>query len=256
MNKKTLIALLLVVTVFLSGFAVNFDDDQVRKHTVGAIDALIDGNFMALQAHINEQVGLETLNEFFAELSAGLSGVDSYQLDAVNKKVGIQDGQNYVAVLYRMTTEDMVLQVESVVVEGQSGLSSLKIHQIDAQPEPEQAPRGILNWIFTGIGILSVVFTCWMAVDCIRRKMKRKWLWLALILLVTLMLSFTVSGGKLGFQFYGGLNVGLTNLKVYVDRGFVASFYVPLGAIIYFFQRKRLTAPEEESVMNGPEITD
>lgn len=256
MKKKTLIALVLVLTVFLTGFSMKFDDEQVRKYTTGAMDALIAGDFMALRANVNDLVDSESLNTFFKQMSEGLSGISSYELEAVNKKVGVNNGTDYVAVLYVMTTENMVFEVEAVVLEGQSGLASLHINQTDRQPEPEQAPQGILNWVFTGIGILSVVFTCWMAVDCIRRKMKLKWLWLLLIVLLTLMLTFTMADGKVGFQFYAGVHVGLTNLKVYVDRGFAAAFYVPLGALIYFFQRKRLTLPEEEPAMNGPEILE
>lgn len=257
MKKKTLIALLLVLMVFLSGFSVSYDDDRVRTHVVGAIDALIAGDFMALRAHIHEQVSGDTLNEFFAELSSGLSGVDSYELEAVNKKTGVQNGQDYVAVLYVMTTDDMILEVDAAILNGQSGLASLHINQIEEQPEPELAPRGILHWCFTGIGILSVIFTVWMMVDCIRRRMKRKWLWLPLILLGVIMLTLTVKDGGVNFRFHVGLFLAMTGLETFTVGGFRARICVPLAAIVYFFKRKDLTQkPEVESLPEEPVQTE
>lgn len=253
LKKKTLIALLLVLTVFLSGFSVNYDDDQVRTHVVGAIDALIAEDFMALRAHINEQVPGDTLNAFFAELSSGLSGVDSYDLEAVNKKIGIQNGQDYVAVRYVMTTDDMVLEVDAAILKDQYGLASLHLNQIEEQPEPELAPKGILHWGFTGIGILSVIFTVWMVVDCIRRRMKRKWLWLPLILLGVLILTLTVKDGSVNFRFHVGLFLAMTGLETYITGGFGARICVPLAAIVYFFKRKDLTEkPEIEGLPEEP----
>lgn len=251
LKKKMLIALTLVLTVFLSGFSVSYDDDQVRTHVVGAIDALIAGDFMALRAHINEQVPGDTLNEFFAELSSGLSGVDSYELKAVNKKIGVQNSLEYVAVLYVMTTDDMVLEVDAAILKGQSGLASLHINQIEEQPEPELAPKGILHWCFIGIGIFGVIFTVWMVVDCIRRKMKRKWLWLPLILLGVMLLTLTMKDGSVNFRFNVGLFLGMTGLETFTTGGFRATINLPLAAIVYFFKRKDLT--QKSVIENLPE---
>lgn len=254
MKMKGVLALVLVLAVFLSGFSLDYDDEGVRTAVTGAVDALVAGDFMAFRVHVSDQVDNEELNVFFKQMSGVLNEAGSYELKAVNKKVGIRDGVNYVAVLYEMTAGDAVYEVEAVIIEGHSGLSSLRMDRTDAEPAPEVAPAGAANWVFTGLGIVTVAFTLWMAVDCIRRHMKRKWLWLALILLISLMLSFSLLNGKLSFQFYAGLYVGLTNLKVYVDRGFAATIYLPLGALIYFFRRKKLTLPEEERGMTGPEI--
>jgi len=260
-KKRGLIALVLVLAVLMTGFSMDYDDETVRGHVEGAIGGLIAGDFRAFRAHVSEELSGEELNAFFQQLSGPMGEIESYTLTAVNKKVGVRDGVDYIAVLYHMTVEDVVYEVEAVMFAEQSGLAGLHINETDVAPEPEEAPAGVLGWVFTALGIAAVGFTIWMAVDCVRRRVKHRWLWLALIVLVWLMLSFALVEGRLSFRFFAGLNFGLTNLKVYAGGGFEAVFYLPMGAMIYFFQRKKLTRREQEQEtlgpeLAGPEITD
>lgn len=260
MKKRSIIALLLALFVFLSGFATEYDNAEVRSDTEAVLNALIDGDYMAFRASINERVADDELTDFFNRLSAGMAELGEYELTAVAQKIQVQNDLNCIAILYEMTAGNKVYEVEVVKVEGESGLAGFYIEEAEGGIVAEEASWGLIHWVFAAVGVVTVVFTVWMLVDCIRRKMKRKWLWIALILLLTLMLTFKATTDSVNFAFNFGIHLGFTNVRIFTGGGFVATIYVPLGALIYLTQRKKLTiaadTPEQPAGQTPPAVQE
>lgn len=109
----------------------------------------------------------------------------------------------------------------------------------------------VVSIVLTVLSLLAIAFTVWMFVDCLRRKVKLKALW-AIVTLLGIAVTFTY-GQTLGIHFSLGLIFQISSI---VAEPAILSvklkLAVPLGAIVYFFLRKRLTvvsAPVEETVL-------
>ena len=111
----------------------------------------------------------------------------------------------------------------------------------------------IINIAIVNIYIGTIVFTVFMIIDCAKRRIKLKVLW---ILLLFAAMTYSVS---LGGEFALGFELGATLEPSYIEAYPVYEtidiyLSVPAGAIIYFFVREHLpTKPpkkkkEEEAV--------
>lgn len=111
----------------------------------------------------------------------------------------------------------------------------------------------IINIAIINIYIGTIVFTVFMIIDCAKRRIKLKVLW---ILLLFAAMTYSVS---LGGEFSLGYELGVTLEPSYIEAYPVFEtidiyLSVPAGAIIYFFVREHLpTKPpkkkkEEEAV--------
>ncbi len=99
---------------------------------------------------------------------------------------------------------------------------------------------GILNIVLGVYSLLVLAFCVWMIVDCARRPMKKKPLW---IILIIAGVSLTLRIGEHStFSFMIGLFVQSSSASVDLDYLAIATrIIVPVGAIVYFLMRKRLT---------------
>ena len=79
-----------------------------------------------------------------------------------------------------------------------------------------------------------------MAVDCLRHKFKGRIGWLLVILLVSSLIRLSFSGGKLSLHFNFGVYLYSTALLRESTGAVLLRLYVPVGAIVYWFRRKKL----------------
>ena len=86
--------------------------------------------------------------------------------------------------------------------------------------------------------LLTIAFCVWMMVDCIKRPIRLKVLWFILIWIAVL-LQFSLVGTSLGFRFIFGLITRCGIIQATVSS-FLLRIPVPVGALIYFFVRKKL----------------
>ncbi len=108
-----------------------------------------------------------------------------------------------------------------------------------------------VNIILGGLALLFMAFRAWMLVDCIRSRIPRKALWIILILLSVTM---TV---RLGDYLHVGLGMAVVweELSVLADPvayALIIRLSVPLGAILYFFLRKRRKLPTPDDATTSP----
>jgi hypothetical protein len=90
-----------------------------------------------------------------------------------------------------------------------------------------------------------MAFTVWMLVDAIRRKMTKKALWIILILL-SLSLSFTTGPNTVNNSFMVTLFLTPSSYQAVIpNETLTLTVVLPLGSLIYFFLRKKLTAQYE-----------
>ena len=99
------------------------------------------------------------------------------------------------------------------------------------------------------VSLASVAFCIWMIIDCAKRKIDKKPLWIIIILL-GFSITYTL-GNSVGIRFM--LNFVLSISTISRDS---LSVGAPIGAIVYCIMRKKLTHidPEPE-VVESAEFT-
>ena len=112
---------------------------------------------------------------------------------------------------------------------------------------PSALGLGGLDSVLLTIAIKELLagFCVWMFIDCLKRRLRYKVLW-AIVTCVFAGLSVTIGTTGVNFNTHFLLALPLTGISADPSvLAITASVFLPIGAIFYFFMRKRLTLPEE-----------
>lgn len=152
---------------------------------------------------------------------------------------------------YIITTErgeKLAVSMRWTERDGSAGLTDFTISTIEAVK-----PGGIigtmvrwnlLQWVLFVFSLIMIVSTIVTAFDCYRRNLRYRWGWIALILFAYAAPGFSIiqenARRTLSFQFTTAI-VGLSKYVVYSDGDIRFRLYLPVGMVIYWVLRKRLT---------------
>lgn len=249
MKLRRFLAVLLVLVLMLAGCnaAEMIDDSAIRADAEVLLAAFVNDDYDACRSVVNGYVADEDLEAIFPSIAEVMKELGGYEMTAVGWNKKVSDGQSLKSVQYLISGESGKYYLYVSTVDGQEGIAGFQISAAEADAEPT-TPAGPVHYVFTAVGFAVLGFVAWMVIDCALRKMKRKWLWILLILMGCLLLTFTMQGGSVNFKFNIGLYLGVTSLTTFAAGGFKVQLYIPIAAIVYFFKRKELTAKEEPTV--------
>lgn len=247
MKLRKFLALLLVLVLMLAGCSEVFDDSAIRADAEVLLTAFINDDYDACRAVVNAYVADEDLQAIFPSIAEVMKELGAYEMTAVGWNKKVSDGESLKSVQYLITGEAGKYYLYVSTVDGQEGIAGFQISAAEEDAAPT-TPAGPVHYVFTAVGFAVLGFVAWMVIDCALRKMKRKWLWIILILMGCLLLTFTMQDGSVNFKFNIGLYLGVTSLTTFAAGGFKVQLYIPVAAIVYFFKRKELTAKEEPAV--------
>lgn len=249
MKLRKFLAVLLVLVLMLAGCdaAEMIDDSAIRADAVVLLESFVNDDYDACRAVVNAYVTDEDLEAFFPAIAAELKDLGAYEMTAVGWNKKMSNGETLTSVQYLISGESGKYYLNVYVEEGMEGIAGMQISSAEEDAAPT-TPAGPVHYVFTAVGLAVLGFVAWMVIDCALRKMKRKWLWIILILMGCLLLTFTMQDGSVNFKFNIGLYLGVTSLTTFAAGGFKVQLYIPIAAIVYFFKRKELTAKEEPAV--------
>ena len=218
------------------------------------MDHVIADDYDAAYGMVKATVTDSDFRPYWKDIRQTAEGAKTYELEQIGWQINTVNG-----VTDRTTAYQVYLDNERTVllrvmtregIEGIAGIHFSDITEFLASTEVFVPTVQLILWVFSG---LCVVFTLWMLVDCLRRKMKYKVVWVLLILF-SLCLSFTV-GETSNFSF----NVGLffQTSTITADPGLVAvvtKLVIPVGAILYLCLRKKFTV--DPSKPEGEDLPD
>lgn len=262
---KKLVCALLLLALLLSGCsrdAFEVDDSEFRSQTMAMLDALITDDYDACRALVSQNVTDAELREGYSQLRRELSGVESYTLRAVYWNKNVRNDVTQSSLQYEMTTNAGMFSVEVISLSTTEGLAGFRIAPVEQITSTgtlgSMEGAGILQWMFLLLGLAEIGFVLWMAVDCLRSKCKGRVGWLLLILLIGGVVNLTFSDGGFSIRSNAGLMLHLTALLRQSNGTAVLSLYVPIGALVYLLQRKKLAQKEtkpgaEETVISESE---
>ena len=248
---RAVAALLALLTLLLSATACGNEEAEarIRAHCETVLDGLIANDRNAAFA-VLANVSQEDLHAFADEVMPLLQDVTSYELKQNGWHFRTENGITQHTMTYRMRCNNGAeYQVEATETEGTEGLTGFYLH-IPETAGNNEAPL-LLRLLFGAVSLAAIAFCIWMVVDCARRKLRYKALWIVLIF-VSVIFTLTIGGGNFNFNTTLGLILSSSSLyTTSVSHALSLKLSLPIGAILYAVLRQRLTvteppAPEED----------
>lgn len=235
--------------------------EQGEEYLREFLDAVMEGDMdsaydLLADGGINEN----DFASFFNRMRSYFSGTSTYSIKCTGWNININDGVEKRTTTFLVKTDDgKKVQFTLLFVSGYDGIAGLDC--VEVEDEATTINKVVLmfanGWLFS-VTTLGIGLMIWMIVDCIKRpiRMKRPKLKFLYILLILVCYGFSLTIGKeFGISSKFALAIPYSNLSVGNSFSFVCTF--PIGAIIYFFIRKKLPlVSKEETEVKPEENTD
>lgn len=218
------------------------------------MEEILEGDPDAVRSYFSADTDLTDFDAVFAEWQTLLADVRDFELTPVGWRKNIKGGVHSFELTCRVrcAVEGLMLRVTTV----EERLTGFTFYLED----PEITGGGVLVanialWTLTGLSVALVVF---MVIDCAKRKLNAKPLWLILILVGHLKLYVSTLQGRFSAGFHIGTIVPYSELTAYESGVFDLRIILPVGALVYFFLRSRLTESyeKEQAKKKGAALTE
>lgn len=249
-----LLLALLVIGLLLSGCQKKLDelvaDSGLLEPTRAMLDGLIQEDLDACLTLLPSELAQEEFQSVYPALVEALADVEEYTLTATNFRTKLTNGISSTTVGFRMDAGDRMFQVETTRSSNQEGLVAFHISQQVAETVTGGLDTlrqlDMAQWLCLILGLAVAAFQVWMLVDCIRHKFRNKVVWVLLMLLGNLVLSFLLTSQRFNLNFNVGLLMQHTALFRYSSGGFLLRLQLPIGTMVYVCRRKKLLMPPAE----------
>ncbi len=256
-RKWPVLVLLLAVVLGLSSCGGNLFDEIDDDYVLDAfcrtlVDQVIAGEKTETYAMFKDIATIHEFDETWAYLRATAEGATKADIHTTGMGVHFDNGVEYWKSQYFVQFDngkDMNLSLTFKEGESIYGMHYMDI--TDFYPDAAKNAR-MLNTALSIYSLFVFAFSIWMIVDCARRHVRKKALWILLII-AGISLTFRV-GEHNSFSFMVGLFLQRSN--AWVDFGYLAvgtKIILPVGTVIYFFLRKRITMEPSPIVNPTPQ---
>lgn len=253
---KRLIAILLLLMipfVFFTSCGESVPaSEQLHDMTVEMVDAMIAKNKTTAFSLMSGACTTEEFDEWYDQWTPIFDGIQEYDFYLNSTAEETQNGRDYEAVQYLLISDEKQLVISSSMEKGTSSLSGFGVGEPDENLKTYLETSGTVTtldkttgwqWVALGVSLLEIAFILWMAIDCAFRKIESKFLWIFLILLGIVSLSFSYGDGSFGVDFAINFIFDYTAYISHIRELVSLRVMLPIGAVVYFFLRKRLKAP-------------
>jgi len=254
-SKRKLTALLFIVLLLLpmlSGCSLREDSGNSRQLCEDFIDHVIANDYDAAYGMVSHVCSKDEFAPLWNNMRESFKDSSAYELKQTGWNKRLNNGITKTTVAFELVTDDeKICYVSIVTFDNIDGISGL--HFLDSTEFKESTSFvTIINIVLTCIFIAGFVFTVWMFIDCIRRRVKRKVLW-AIVILIGFGFSLTWGEDVFGFKLKLTLLSAMCNMVANLSSlSLTLNVALPIGAIVYFFMRKKLTLPPPEEVTAEP----
>lgn len=258
--KKYFSALMCVILLILCVLCTgcnealqNLDSEKVREPAEAILDALIADDYNGTYALVSDICTEEEFSAAYKQMKDLLGETDDYELSLlyIYTNSSLKNGKksSYTEAQYELTDENVRLVV-SVRVDGKDELTSFYLtpyEQTDYYTTGTLENIKELNgvqWIFLLVNVVAIGVTVFALVDCCRHKIRKKVLWILILIFGFVTVAATISSTGFVFNF----NVGtITAYSALIRQGsgtLIVRLMLPVGAIWYFLARRSLLTPK------------
>ena len=264
MRKKSIISvcvIILTVLMLFSGCTAVLDElenTEVRQTTEAMLDALIENDFLAAYSLVDDICTEDDFSPAFTQMKQFLDDANTYDLKllSVSANTSISNGQKISSIssVYEMMTENSRIIV-SIRMDDQIGITSFYLTPYE---KTDYYYTGTLNrmegatvaqWGILLVNVIAIGLTVYALVDCCRKTVKKKVLWILLLIFGFLTIGATVSSTSLRFHFNLGWITSYSALIRYGSGTVMFRLMLPVGAIIYFIKRRSLLKAQTPAVV-------
>ena len=262
MKKKMFLpvcAIMLTFVLLFSGCSVDlqrFENAESRQYAETMLDALIANDPQAAYSIVSKICTEEEFKAMFTEMQSIIGKAESYELKllSIHKNTNITNGQKTVTTrsVYEMTTE-LGRTIVSINMDNQVGVTFFNLTAYEHSDYYFTGTLGHMKkasgvqWALLLFNVLPVALSVYALIDCLRKKFKKKWLWILFLILGYFSLSLTLSPTKFSINYNVGSVMAYTALIRYGSGALIIRLMLPLGAILYFATAKERTSEAAHS---------
>ncbi len=239
-----LVMLSLMLCLFLN--ACNREPTEAAKNNRALAIAFLDlakaGDKDAAYAMVESVCTPTEFLTVWEPMLAALEGAEGYEL--YNRSHYSGDGVTTIS-YFGEADNGSVFYLRISTQEGRSGIAGMGFNDVTVFNE-KTAYVEPLNMVLFGITLALWAFEIWMLVDCARRKLPRKGLWIILILL-SLGLTCTIGAEEFSLRLAGNLFALCGIERELASSTLSIQAILPFGALTYLLLRRRLCAEAEAS---------
>ncbi len=227
--------------------------NEIKAQCEDMVDAILANDRDAAYDLLVDITDKTQFQSVFPSLCAYVSGVETYKLVQKGWYARVNNGVSSYEATFEMKTNKETYYVTGVEMEGHEGLYHFSI---TLASESEFVFTGTLTtleganlaqWGMIVFSVACIVFMLIMLIDCCKRKIKYKPLWIILILLGAVVFTVKASGNQLNFNFSIALLLfSYSYLQIFASGASVFRLVLPIGAILYLIFRKKLTLVKTE----------
>jgi len=253
---SVLLTSLLILLLLPGCEALQIQDPPVIRAGVDSfINAVMENDPNDAYSAFHKSLPRAQFNSAFPQIRDLLMDVEEYSLLPIHLHHSSRsDGKSITHITYRMDTNCGTFIVIASAADNKDGLLNLQLTPEEQTTLVHTGSPGhmegasVVQWTVLVLGFAVWGFVLWAFVDCCRRKIRTKPLWLLLIALAAVVFHVTASGKMLNFRFNAGIYLAVSSLLRYGDGSHQLQLVIPLGAILYVCLRKRLERPSPADV--------
>ncbi len=251
----TVTLVVLAVLVFATSCNLSENAPLAQELCRQMTDAILADDFDGAYAVVSAVCSEEEFQPIYGQLRTLLEGVGSYELKQTAFRSELKSGVETYSATYRLVSESQTgLSVEVALSSETEGLIRYVVHQ-SVSSTGTLATVGQFNPVQWGLLIYSalcIALVVLMVLDCAKRTLNARALWILLIILGHLKLYAATVDSTLSTGFRIGALLPFSKLVLYQNGAFDLALFLPVGAVVYFFLRKRLTEKYEKPLPPAP----
>ena len=235
-----LLCAVLACSLLLSGCNFLFNTQEAEKLCDEFVGYVIDNDKTKAYGMMKHFCTVQEFNVVWDPMRETLENSKTYTLERTGYRYQMENGEEYEYVFFELITDDEKICQLYLVMET-DGTTIAGFHFLDSTTfAKDTAYFPYVNIALLVLSLAMLAFVIWMLVDCIRRNIKLKWLWILILLWSS---SLTLLLGDEVFDIRFGINLLFPYNSLQAIRTQLAAqirISLPFGAILYFILRKIL----------------
>lgn len=242
-------------------YGESIDEQAVREKAETMLDAIISSDHETAYGLFSDAAIKTDFYSTYDQINSDLSGVSSYKLIPMFRYKSKTNSESTTMLRYYMTTNNGNYVVDAEISDSHGGL-----HYFSITPEAQtriahsgniknMKGSNAFQWLMLAFAVAETIFVIIVFVDCCRRKLRLKLLWIILIL-VGIHFSVSIVVPYKDFNFSLGSIANYSSLIIYGDGSSLFRLFVPSGAILYLAFRKIFTIKPDIIEVENATIED
>ncbi len=233
-----IICAFLLLSCLFSLISCTSEEQNANAEAVASdvVMAMVEGDFNRAYKYFSNDISVSDFRDFFDKASLYFADIGEYTMTPVGWQVNVNNGVSTYTVTFRIAGERKSVMLAATFLSESDAMTHLNIVPATTYFSDDIIPWQIILVLFS---LLVIAFIVWMIVDCAKSSIKNKLIYVILILAgVHISCAFGTSF-DLSFKV-----ILLEHISYIMTNGIATSVNVslPVGAVIYFFLRKRLKA--------------